>query len=76
MKKMNKSKYTVFQMFAQETNKTHKKHSQLTLSVQHLGDVQVFLSHFEGVVQVGHRVVLNRSQFQVTETFVSTSLLV
>lgn len=53
-------------MFGEETTKTHK----LTFSVQHLGDVQVFLSHFEGVVQISHRVILERSQFQVTETFI------
>lgn len=56
--KINKSKDTVFKMFAQETKKPHSKHNQLTFSVQHLGDVQVFLSHFKGVVQIGHRVVL------------------
>lgn len=33
---------------------------QLTLSVQHLGDVQVLLRHLEGVVQVGDGVVLHR----------------
>lgn len=54
----------------------HNSNNQLTFSVQHLGDIQVFLSHLEGVVQIGHRVVLNQSQFQGTETLVRPSLLV
>lgn len=32
--------------------------SPLTFCVQHFGDVQVFLSHVEGCVQVGHGIVL------------------
>lgn len=33
---------------------------QLTLGIQHLGDVQVLLCHLKGVVQVGHGVILHR----------------
>lgn len=46
-----------------ERKKLHNNNNQLTFSVQHLGDIQVFLSHLEGVVQIGHRVVLNQSQY-------------
>lgn len=65
-----------FFKFGQETTKSHNKHNQLTFSIQHLGDVQVFFSHFKGVVQISHRIILDRSQFQATETFISTSLQV
>jgi len=33
---------------------------QRTFSVQHLGDVQVLLSHLKGVVQISYRVILHR----------------
>lgn len=37
-----------------------KQRQTLTLRVQHLGDVKVFLSHFKSIVQVGDRVVLGK----------------
>lgn len=30
----------------------------LTLSIQHLGDIKVFFSHFKSVVQVGDWIIL------------------
>lgn len=36
--------------------------SLLTFSVQHFGNVQVFLCHVEGCVQVGHGVVLSTAE--------------
>jgi len=33
---------------------------QLTLGIQHLGDVQVLLCHLKGVVLVGHGVFVHR----------------
>lgn len=37
----------------------------LTLGIQHLGDVQVLLGHLEGVVEIRHRVVLERGDERV-----------
>lgn len=32
----------------------------LTLSIQHLGDIKVFFSHFKSIVQVGDGIILGR----------------
>lgn len=76
MKKQNPQMYVHSMLNAWREKNLHNSNNQLTFSVQHLGDIQVFLSHLEGVVQIGHRVVLNQSQFQVTETLIRPSLLV
>lgn len=35
---------------------------ELTLCIQHLGNVEVLLCHFEGIVQICHRVILERGE--------------
>ena len=52
----------------------HRVIRQFTFCVQHLGDVQVLLRHLEGVVQIGHWVILeNQSQRQNTTNVVTRS---
>lgn len=39
----------------------------LTFRIQHLGDVEVFLGHFKGIIQVGDRVVLVQRRWETEE---------